>query len=60
MGLDIGKRAISSFEELETAKTILWNGPMGVSEYDKFAAGTEVQNEILFSFTMSLIDVLHL
>ncbi|XP_075093122.1 phosphoglycerate kinase 3, cytosolic-like isoform X2 [Nicotiana tabacum] len=41
MGLDIGKRAISSFEELETAKTILWNGPMGVSEYDKFATGTK-------------------
>lgn len=43
MGLDVGPDAIKSFSEaLDTTKTIIWNGPMGVFEFDKFAAGTEV------------------
>ena len=43
MGLDIGPDAIKSFiEALDTTKTIIWNGPMGVFEFDKFATGTEV------------------
>ncbi|KAK4491847.1 hypothetical protein RD792_002626 [Penstemon davidsonii] len=42
MGLDIGPDSIKSFgEALDTTKTIIWNGPMGVFEFDKFAAGTE-------------------
>ncbi|KAL0398982.1 UNVERIFIED_CONTAM: Phosphoglycerate kinase, cytosolic [Sesamum radiatum] len=42
MGLDIGPDSIKSFgEALETTKTIIWNGPMGVFEFEKFAAGTE-------------------
>ncbi|XP_019258759.1 PREDICTED: phosphoglycerate kinase, cytosolic-like [Nicotiana attenuata] len=42
MGLDIGPDAIASFSAaLDTSKTIIWYGPMGVFEYDKFAAGTE-------------------
>ncbi|CAI9784025.1 unnamed protein product [Fraxinus pennsylvanica] len=42
MGLDIGPDSIKSFNEaLDTTKTIIWNGPMGVFEFDKFAAGTE-------------------
>lgn len=41
MGLDIGPKSIELFEsELKKAKTILWNGPMGVFEMDKFANGT--------------------
>lgn len=41
MGLDIGPRSVELFEkELKNAKTILWNGPMGVFEMDKFANGT--------------------
>ncbi|MFS7973209.1 putative phosphoglycerate kinase [Helianthus anomalus] len=44
MGLDIGPDSIKSFgETLETTKTVIWNGPMGVFEFDKFAAGTEVR-----------------
>ncbi|KAK9057089.1 hypothetical protein SSX86_024456 [Deinandra increscens subsp. villosa] len=42
MGLDIGPDSIKSFSAtLDTTKTIIWNGPMGVFEFEKFAAGTE-------------------
>lgn len=42
MGLDIGPKTIRFFEDkLKTAKTIVWNGPLGVFEMDKFAKGTE-------------------
>lgn len=41
MGLDIGDKAIKDFGEVILAsKTILWNGPMGVFEMDKFKKGT--------------------
>lgn len=39
--LDIGMGAVATFEqELNDAKTIVWNGPMGVFEMSKFATGT--------------------
>ena len=42
MGLDIGPETIKLFEDkLKTAKTIVWNGPLGVFEMDKFAKGTK-------------------
>ncbi len=41
-GIDIGDRAIEEFcAEIATARTIVWNGPMGVFEIDSFAIGTE-------------------
>jgi phosphoglycerate kinase len=42
MGLDIGPKAIELFSTaIKNAKTILWNGPMGVFEMSNFAKGTE-------------------
>merc|ERR1711998_624800 len=41
MGLDNGPESTKMIqEELADCKTIIWNGPMGVFEMDKFAAGT--------------------
>lgn len=41
MGLDIGPKTIELFtKELAGAKTVIWNGPMGVSEMSNFAQGT--------------------
>ena len=42
MGLDIGEKTIEKYLEiLDSAKTVLWNGPMGVFENKSFATGTE-------------------
>ncbi|MDN3658791.1 phosphoglycerate kinase [Ferruginibacter paludis] len=42
MGLDIGLKAIGIFSEvIRNSKTILWNGPMGVFEMEKFQGGTK-------------------
>lgn len=42
MGMDIGPKSINEFKNaLSNAKTVFWNGPMGVFEFSKFAAGTQ-------------------
>jgi phosphoglycerate kinase len=42
MGLDIGPKAVGIFSEvINNSKTILWNGPMGVFEMEKFQNGTK-------------------
>jgi 3-phosphoglycerate kinase len=42
MGLDVGSKTVAKYKEvLSTAKTIVWNGPVGVFEFDAFAKGTE-------------------
>jgi phosphoglycerate kinase len=52
MGLDIGSQTIKSFSTiLESAKTIIWNGPMGVFEIDETAAGTYAIANILADVT---------
>ena len=41
MGLDIGPKTAANYRDvIATAKTVVWNGPMGVFEIDAFAAGT--------------------
>lgn len=41
MALDIGPETVKAFaDEIESARTIVWNGPMGVFEFDHFAKGT--------------------
>lgn len=42
MGLDIGENTLSLFENiLETAKIVIWNGPLGVYEFSKYKVGTD-------------------
>lgn len=41
MALDIGPKTIARYQEaIRTSKTVIWNGPMGVFEFDAFAKGT--------------------
>ena len=52
MGLDIGEKSIKAFcDVIENSKTILWNGPAGVFEFEKFAAGTKALAEAIVSAT---------
>ena len=51
-GVDIGDRAKELFrEKILSAKTILWNGPVGVFEIDKFATGTKAVGEAVVEAT---------
>lgn len=48
MGLDAGPKTIELFKkELKGAKTVIWNGPLGVFEFENFAKGTKAICEIL-------------
>ena len=52
MGLDIGPKSIILFKKhILLSKTILWNGPMGVFEFPKFANGTQSVGEAVCSST---------
>ncbi|WP_280219017.1 phosphoglycerate kinase [Nocardia neocaledoniensis] len=52
MGLDIGPESVSRFAALLTeAKTVFWNGPMGVFEFENFAAGTRGVAEAIVTAT---------
>ena len=57
MGLDIGKKSQKLFADtLVNAGTVIWNGPMGVSEWKNFAAGTEnVAKAVAESGAISII-----
>ncbi len=48
MGMDIGPRTIAKFESyIKEAKTVVWNGPLGVFEFPRFAEGTRSVAEAL-------------
>jgi phosphoglycerate kinase len=52
MGLDAGPKVVESVKEvLLASKTILWNGPMGVFEMEKFAEGTKAVAEFIAEST---------
>ncbi|MCK0440591.1 phosphoglycerate kinase [Gordonia alkaliphila] len=52
MGLDIGPGSVERFAAvLRSAKTVFWNGPMGVFEFEKFAAGTRGVAEAIVAAT---------
>lgn len=52
MGLDIGPDSIKVFQDaLADCKAVIWNGPMGVFEFDKFAAGTDAIAHTLAGLT---------
>jgi phosphoglycerate kinase len=52
MGLDIGPDSVKVFQDaLTQCKSVIWNGPMGVFEFDKFAKGTEAIANTLAGLT---------
>jgi phosphoglycerate kinase len=52
MGLDIGPDSVKLFQDaLSDCKAVVWNGPMGVFEFDKFAVGTEAIAHTLADIT---------
>jgi phosphoglycerate kinase len=52
MGLDIGPESVKKFQNaLGDCKAVIWNGPMGVFEFDKFAVGTEAIAHTLAELT---------
>ena len=56
MGLDIGPDTIKLFNEcVSDAKTVLWNGPMGVYEVDKYSIGTKRLLEVLVLLDITCI-----
>ena len=56
-GLDIGPASIVNFSEvIKSAKTVVWNGPMGVFEFENFAVGTKaVAKAVADSGAISII-----
>jgi phosphoglycerate kinase len=55
IGLDVGPETVTRFTaELEGARTVFWNGPMGVFELEPFAAGTRGVAEAVASLTDAL------
>jgi len=56
-GLDIGPASVKLFSEvIQDAKTILWNGPMGVFEKDAFSRGTyEIAHAIADAYALTIV-----
>ena len=56
-GFDIGIKTVAKFGEIvDTAETIIWNGPLGVYEFERFAKGTlEIARRVAESEAVSII-----
>ena len=55
-GLDIGEKTVAEYaEELRKAKTVVWNGPLGVFELKKFAVGTNEIAKVLGTLSATTI-----
>ncbi len=56
-GLDIGPASVKLFSEaIQNAKTIIWNGPMGVFEYDPFSRGTSaIAHAVADAYAMTIV-----
>ncbi|MBK8987933.1 MAG: phosphoglycerate kinase [Chloroflexi bacterium] len=58
MALDVGPDTIERFnEELQGARLVVWNGPMGVFEFDRFAEGTNALSKLLAALTSHGVQV---
>ncbi len=56
MGLDIGQKTIEQYKNiLKNSKTVIWNGPLGVFEFDKFANGTKQIGRFLTTINATTI-----
>lgn len=56
LGVDIGPESASLFKkELATAKTVLWNGPLGIFENDAYAQGTKAIAEYLATLKATVV-----
>lgn len=56
MGMDIGPKTVKEIEEaLKGAKTIVWNGPMGVFEFEAFSKGTEAVANLVASSSATTV-----
>ncbi|NLM63288.1 MAG: phosphoglycerate kinase [Mollicutes bacterium] len=56
MGLDIGPKTVELFKKyLENCKTVVWNGPVGVFEIEKFSHGTKALADILANQNITTI-----
>ena len=56
-GFDIGRETVAKYGEIvDTAKTVIWNGPLGVYEFEQFAKGTvEIARRIADSEAVSIV-----
>lgn len=58
MALDVGPDTIERFnEEMQGAQLVVWNGPMGVFEFDRFAEGTNALAKLLAALTAHGVQV---
>ena len=52
MGVDVGPKTIELFSDvIRNSQTIMWNGPMGISEIDEFSTGTKQLSESIIEST---------